>query len=129
MGKLLKAAFEKRFGRQDHESFADVVEAFFQEYADDSNIVQPIMLKGNGLQPVFAKLKNGKDALVIVTDVEYMRYFTEQSYVMTNPKTLVKIMKDNEYIDGIIINPFSTSNCFLPRSDILGALDQLGWDY
>ena len=38
MGQILKEAFEKRMGRQDHESFMLVVEAFFEELEKDALI-------------------------------------------------------------------------------------------
>ena len=129
MGQILKEAFEKRMGRQDHESFMLVVEAFFEELEKDALIDVPISITAEGVQPIFAQLKDGKQAIVIVTDRTYMNYYRESSQFGMTPKALVKMMKDNDCIGGILINPhFRDCHCFLPREDTLSVLDANGID-
>lgn len=120
----LKKAFEKRFGKVDHDSFIEVVEAFFTEYERDSTLIVPVHIVDGEYQPVIYS-KSILRALVIVSDAEYMRYFEDQSYMGVKAKGVVDILRTNEFLHGIIINPFSPYHCFLPREDTFAYLAQM----
>lgn len=125
MGKLLQEAFKKREGHQDHETFIDVVEAFFQEYEQDDTVLVPVAIKNEATCPGLLPMGNGKYALIVVTDWSYLYAFKEKSNMGMTPKNLVRIMKESENVEGIIINPTSPSHCFLPKNDIIGVLSQM----
>lgn len=127
MGEVLAKAFRKREGRQDHKSFIEVVNAFFQELRDDTPVIVPVNLNEKGWRPQLMPMPDGKYALIVVTDEAHLSNFKEKSNVGMSPKNLVQIMKEYGNVGGIIINPFSMSNCFLPKYDVLGFLNQMGY--
>lgn len=120
----LNDAFNRRIGKKDHDSFIEVVNAFFEEAQQNEAFIIPFHFvqdsKGDmQFQPVFILSSKGEAMLTMVTDAEYMRYFNNGSHLEIEAIKILQLLRDDATIAGIIINPFSEYHCYLPREDTI----------
>lgn len=125
MGQLLEEAFKRRIANPNLETYQGVVQAFFKEYLNKSQVIVPVSMAHGKMQPCFLELESGKVAISVITDLTYLNDFAEQSYITAECSFVIDVMKDLDVVAGIYINPTLESRCYLPKDVTLDTLKQL----
>lgn len=128
VGLMFREAFEKRIGHADNASFVEVAEAFLTEVEEGDEYIVPLNLSRGDDNSELMLIEVGPNevAACVVSDLEYIKDFEGQAYTIMKARDFMIFVKKNEFLKGIIINPFSRYHCFLPRKEIFLCLEQNG---
>lgn len=130
MGMKLKKAFEKHVGRVDDESYVEVAKAFLDEVeANDEYIVAVDSSDPNNKVILLMELGDGQVGLPVLSDTSYVKDFPGGEYARIDACDLMQFFEANEFITGIIINPYSEFHCYLPRHETFEYLRQNNIDF
>jgi len=130
----LSEAFKAREGHTDEQSFMTVVGAFFEDLEKNELLLVPKYLptdKEGGVMHNGSLLPYGENetVLVVLSDLSYLEQYEVKAYYGIEARKIVRMLKEDSHITGIIINLESPSRCFLPREAVIGFLDSIGYNW